>query len=158
MRKDPWTDPDPQPGDFDAEIDRARSDQIEIREGSPDAKLSIIVSVEGDDAKCLERIATERGQQPGEVVSQLLRSAWTPQRPWNSFRSCDFRFPTWTVQIRSPSPVDRLDYVEPGFKRFSADRVPLGRLRSVGHVAPFVAPGPLETHCPSTLRHGQQAG
>ena len=53
----------------------ARSDQIEIHEGNPDAKLSILVSVEGDDAKRLERIATERGQQPGEVISQLLRSA-----------------------------------------------------------------------------------
>jgi hypothetical protein len=75
MGKDPWTDADPQPGDFDAELDLARSDQIEIHEGNPDAKLSILVSVEGDDAKRLERIATERGQQPGEVVSQLLRSA-----------------------------------------------------------------------------------
>lgn len=75
MPKDPWTDPDPQPGDFDAELDRARSDQIEMHKGNPDAKLSILVSVEGDDAKRLERIATERGQQPGEVVSQLLRSA-----------------------------------------------------------------------------------
>lgn len=75
MGKDPWTDPDPQPGDFDAEVDRARSDQIEIHEGNPEAKLSILVSVEGDDAKRLERIATERGQQPGEVVSHLLRSA-----------------------------------------------------------------------------------
>jgi hypothetical protein len=75
MAKEPWNDPDPQPGDFDTELDRARPDQIEIREGNPDAKLSILVSVEGDDAKRLERIATERGQQPGEVVSQLLRSA-----------------------------------------------------------------------------------
>jgi len=75
MGKDPWTDPDPQPGDFDAEIDRARSDQFEMHEGNPDAKLSIVVSVEGDDAKRLEQIAAERGQQPGEVVSQLLRSA-----------------------------------------------------------------------------------
>ena len=75
MGKDPWIDPDPQPGDFDAELDRARSDQIAIHEGNPDAKLSILVSVEGDDAKRLERIATERGQQPGEVVAQLLRSA-----------------------------------------------------------------------------------
>lgn len=75
MAKNPWTDSDPQPGDFDAELDRARSDQIEIHEGNPNAKLSILVSVEGDDAKRLERIATERGQQPGEVVSQLLRSA-----------------------------------------------------------------------------------
>jgi hypothetical protein len=75
MAKDPWVDPDPKPGDFDAELDRARSDQIEIHEGDPSAKLSILISVEGDDAKRLERIATERGQQPGEVVSQLLRSA-----------------------------------------------------------------------------------
>lgn len=75
MPKDPWTDPDPQPGDFDAEIDRARPDQIEIHDGNPGAKLSILVSVEGDDAKRLEQIATERGQQPAEVVSELLRSA-----------------------------------------------------------------------------------
>jgi hypothetical protein len=31
----PWTDPDPQPGDFDAELDRASSDQIEVHEGNP---------------------------------------------------------------------------------------------------------------------------
>jgi len=36
---------------------------------------SPLVSVEGDDAKRLERIANERGQQPGEVISEFLRSA-----------------------------------------------------------------------------------
>lgn len=75
MDKDPWADPDPQPGDFDAELDLAQPDQIEIHEGNPDARLTILVSVAGDDAKRLEQIAAERGQQPGEVVSQLLRSA-----------------------------------------------------------------------------------
>jgi hypothetical protein len=72
MAKDPRTDPDPQPGDFDAALDQA---SIEIRGGNADAKLSILVSVEGDDAKRLEQIAVERGQQPGEVVSELLRRA-----------------------------------------------------------------------------------
>jgi hypothetical protein len=72
MAKDPWRHPDPQSDDFDAELDRA---QIEMHEGNPGAKLSILVNVEGDDAKRLERIANERGQQPGEVVSELLRSA-----------------------------------------------------------------------------------
>ena len=76
MAKDPWTDPDPGPGDFDIELDRARPDQIEIHEGNPDATVSLLVNVEGEDAKRLERIAAERGQQPGEVISQLLRSAW----------------------------------------------------------------------------------
>ena len=75
MPKDPWTDPNPQPGDFDSELDRARCDQIELHKANPEAKLSILVSIEGDDAKHLERVSTERGQQPGEVISQLLRSA-----------------------------------------------------------------------------------
>jgi hypothetical protein len=51
MGKDPWTDPDPRPGDFDAELDRARSDQIDIHEGNPNAKLSILVSVKALVAK-----------------------------------------------------------------------------------------------------------
>jgi hypothetical protein len=53
MAKDPWRNPDPQLGDFGAELDQA---QIGMHEG-------------------LEWIANERGQQPGEVVSELLRSA-----------------------------------------------------------------------------------
>lgn len=48
MRNDPWIDPDPQPGDFDVELDRANPDQIELHEGNPDATLSILVSAEDD--------------------------------------------------------------------------------------------------------------
>lgn len=70
--KDPWNDPHPQPGDFDAESDNA---QVDIHEGNPEAKLSILVRVEGDDAKRLERIASARGQQPGEVISEIPPSA-----------------------------------------------------------------------------------
>ncbi|MGN6663750.1 MAG: hypothetical protein ACTHK6_06040 [Solirubrobacterales bacterium] len=33
MTGDPWTDSDPQPGDFDAELDEAGPDQIEVHEG-----------------------------------------------------------------------------------------------------------------------------
>jgi len=40
----------------------ARPDQIEVHEGNPDAKVLILVSVEGDDAKRLERIAAGRSQ------------------------------------------------------------------------------------------------
>lgn len=36
--------------------------QVDIHEGNPDARLSILVRVEGDDTKRLERIANERGQ------------------------------------------------------------------------------------------------
>lgn len=78
MTKDPWTDPDPQPGDFDLELDRAEPDQLEVLAGDPDAKLTIRVSVEGDDAHRLERIARARGERPDEVVAELLRAADRP--------------------------------------------------------------------------------
>jgi len=38
-------------------------------------RVTIVVSVEGEDAKRLVRIASARGQRPGEVVSALLRNA-----------------------------------------------------------------------------------
>jgi hypothetical protein len=40
--KDPWTDPDPQPGDFDSELDSSDPSQIETHAGNPDTTLSII--------------------------------------------------------------------------------------------------------------------
>jgi hypothetical protein len=43
MTKDPWRNPNPQPGDFDAELDQA---QVEIHEGNPDAGLSITRATE----------------------------------------------------------------------------------------------------------------
>jgi hypothetical protein len=67
---DPWTNPDLNPATSMPNSTR----RIEMHDGNPDAKLSILVSVGGDDAKRLERIASERGQQPGEVVSELLRN------------------------------------------------------------------------------------
>lgn len=42
MSKNPWTDPDPQPGDFDAEFDSAQSSRIEIHDGDPNAHLTVI--------------------------------------------------------------------------------------------------------------------
>jgi len=61
---DPWINPDPQPGNFETLTMSltARPDQIEVHEGNPDAKVLILVSVEGDDAKRLERIAAGRSQ------------------------------------------------------------------------------------------------
>jgi hypothetical protein len=48
---------------------------LEFVEAGSGGKLSIEVLVEGEDARRLTRIATERGQRPGEVVAELLRSA-----------------------------------------------------------------------------------
>ncbi len=75
MSEDPWTDSDPHPGAFDAELATIDPRYIEAHKGSPAAKLSILVSVEGEDAKRLERIADARGIKPGDVVAELLRDA-----------------------------------------------------------------------------------
>ena len=75
MATDPWKDSDPQPGDFDADLAALDPRYVEVHEANPDAKLTIVVGVEDEDAVRLQQLARERGQQPGEVVSSLLRSA-----------------------------------------------------------------------------------
>ncbi len=78
MAKDPWTDPDPQPGDFDAflaSIDPADSRYVESHEGSPSGKLTRVVRVSGEDAARLDALAAERGLAPGEIVAELVRNA-----------------------------------------------------------------------------------
>lgn len=71
----PWTDPDPQPGDFDAYLTTIDPDDVEIHDGNPDARLTVVVNLSGEDATRLERIATRRGQGVSEVISDLLRDA-----------------------------------------------------------------------------------
>lgn len=75
MSKDPWTDPNPQPGDFDADLASLDPRYVEYRKGDPDARLLITVSVQGEDVKRLERIAEARGTTPSDVVAELLRDA-----------------------------------------------------------------------------------
>lgn len=78
MTKDPWTDPDPQPGDLDAELALLDPSAFEYRDGGRPATLRILVSVRGEDALLLQRIAEARGKKPGDVVAQLLRDADRP--------------------------------------------------------------------------------
>ncbi len=51
MVRNPWTDPDPQPGDFDAELAAIDPPEIEAHVGNPDAKLTIIVGAEDEDTE-----------------------------------------------------------------------------------------------------------
>jgi hypothetical protein len=74
MPKDPWTDPDPQPGDFDEYVSTMDPRDVQIVEAGSGAKVTIVVDVRGEDAKRLQRIATERGQDINEVISDLLRA------------------------------------------------------------------------------------
>jgi hypothetical protein len=78
MKRDPWTDPDPQPGDFDADLTRIDPRYVESHPGDAGARLRMLISVEGEDALRLERIARARGKTPGDVVAELLRDADRP--------------------------------------------------------------------------------
>jgi hypothetical protein len=75
MTKDPWTDPDPKPGNFDAELEKLDPRYVDRAEGDPDASLVVLVGVEGEDAKRLERLAEARGKRAADVVAELLREA-----------------------------------------------------------------------------------
>ena len=75
MSADSWTDPDPKPGDFDADLTKLDPRYVEDREGDPDAKLIVLIGVEGEDTKRLERISEARGKKAADVVAELLRDA-----------------------------------------------------------------------------------
>jgi hypothetical protein len=75
MTKDPWTDPDPKPGDFDADVAAIDPRDVQVVEAGSGGKVTIVVGIEGDDAVRLEKLATKRGQKPGEVVAELIREA-----------------------------------------------------------------------------------
>ena len=75
MAHDPWTDPDPGPGDFDADLTAVDPRYVEAHVGNLDAKLTIVVGVEDEDAERLQQLAARRHQRPAEVVADLLRSA-----------------------------------------------------------------------------------
>lgn len=78
MSTDPWTTDDPQPRDFDAVLATIDPEHVEHRDGDPTATLRILVSVEGEDARRLERLAEASGKSPHDVVAELLRGADRP--------------------------------------------------------------------------------
>jgi hypothetical protein len=69
MAKDPWKDPHPQPGDFDAELDHTH---IEAHEGNPDAKLSILSrrASRATEMRALLRHARPHGSNAAEQVKR----------------------------------------------------------------------------------------
>lgn len=71
MAKDPWKDPDPQPGDFDGELDEA---QVEINEGNPDAELSILTSHRASRATEMRALLRQARPHGGNAAEQVKRT------------------------------------------------------------------------------------
>lgn len=78
MTSTPWTDLDPQPGDFDADLATIDARFVEVHRGDPSAKVRIVVSIEGEDARRLQRLSAARGEKPTELIAELLRDAEKP--------------------------------------------------------------------------------
>jgi hypothetical protein len=66
---------DPQLGDFDAELEALRPEDIQYFEASPGGEIVLQLGVRGEDAVALERLALERGEEMSEVVASLIRAA-----------------------------------------------------------------------------------
>jgi hypothetical protein len=75
MSESPWTALEPQPGSFDAELKTVDPRFIDAHRGDPNAKVRVVLSIEGEDAKRLQRISAARGETPGELIAELLREA-----------------------------------------------------------------------------------
>jgi hypothetical protein len=80
MAKDPWKDPDPQPGDYLEPVDPDDPDRVARHEGRSGAKLTQVVRVSGEDAARLDALAAKRGQKPDEVLGA------GPRRPTAALR------------------------------------------------------------------------
>jgi hypothetical protein len=78
MTPAPWTDPEPQPGDFDADLAATDPRFVEVRPAGPRGKVRIVLSIEGEDARRLQRLSEARGEKPTELIAELLREADTP--------------------------------------------------------------------------------
>jgi hypothetical protein len=71
MSKDPWNGPDPQLGDFDAELDKAK---VEIHEGDPDAELSILTSPRASRAREMRALLRHARPYGGNAAEQVRQS------------------------------------------------------------------------------------
>lgn len=78
MTRTPWTDREPQPGDFDTDLATIDPRFVQAHRGNPDAKVRIVVSIEGEDARRLHRLSAARGEKPAELIAELLREADKP--------------------------------------------------------------------------------
>jgi hypothetical protein len=79
MSKNPWTDPDPQPGAFDeflVSIDRRDPRYVQANPLSSDARVTALpAGMDADDVKRLAALAAKRGKSIGEILVELVRNA-----------------------------------------------------------------------------------
>jgi hypothetical protein len=74
MIKDPWTDPDPQPEDFDEFLRSVDPRDIQVVEAGSGAKVTVVANATGEEAKRLERLALASDPPLYDVLADLRRA------------------------------------------------------------------------------------
>lgn len=69
MARDPWTDPDPQPSGFDADLAAIRPRYVEAHIGNPNTRLTIVAGVQDEDTEPLQQPATDRHGRPASAAA-----------------------------------------------------------------------------------------
>jgi hypothetical protein len=67
--------PEPQPGDFDEDLEKIKPEDIQVLEASPERSLALQVIVRGHAMDALVRVADARGQSIDVVVADLVLAA-----------------------------------------------------------------------------------
>jgi hypothetical protein len=75
MSESPWASDDAQPVDFDEILESIEPSFIETHPGDPDVKVRALVELDPDVAATLGRISAARGEDPGDVIAQMVREA-----------------------------------------------------------------------------------
>lgn len=70
-----WTSDDPQPGDLDDILDDLDPELIEHHPGNPNVSVRMVVELDEEATKRVERISAKRGEGADKVIADLLRDA-----------------------------------------------------------------------------------
>jgi hypothetical protein len=89
VARNPWTDPDPQPGDFDADLAAVDPRNIEANVGNLDAGLAIVVDAEDENA---ERTLPFRGMTAKERLRVRIETL-SEEEAGEALRLLDLRVP-----------------------------------------------------------------
>jgi hypothetical protein len=71
-KKDPWTDPDPQPGDFDEYLDEMEWDELEV---DPDMEIRLVSNEE-----LAKRVGPEQAKRLGLVDADAPAESAEPAK------------------------------------------------------------------------------
>jgi hypothetical protein len=104
VARNPWTDPDPRPGDFEADLTAVDPRNIEAHVGNLDARPAIVVGAEDENA---ERALPFRGVTAKEQLRVRIETL-SEEEAGEALRLLDLRVDPVIAAFRDAGPDDEL--------------------------------------------------